>query len=332
MDTNIDILIVAGCSGEKPEPGFWDTLAFARALDGGDNASPTVALLGEGHALATAARAVAREGVDVLAISGDGLVTYTCEAYCRVLTAEIQPLQPAYVCTPHTSRGMEWAPRLAAQLGADCIGGIDAVELTEEGPYFLKDLYGGKVKGRFAPAGGTTFLTIQPGAFRYQPVESVAPGRLLSKRIQVDGGCLATEHLATLPAPGDSGALTEARTIVAAGNGIGSEENLALIHSLADCFPHAAVAGTRIVCDRGWLAYDRQVGVTGVTVAPALYIACGISGATQHRVGMRGSRFVVAVNSDPNAPIFNEADLCVVEDLESFIPLLVSLLEDSSAQ
>ena len=114
---------------------------------------------------------------------------------------------------------------------------------------------------------------------------------------------------------------------LAAGNGIGEEENLLLIQRLAERLPKAMVAGTRIVCDRGWLGYDRQVGVTGATVAPALYIACGISGASQHVMGMRGSGFVIAINTDAQAPICAEADVCIVEDLKEFIPLLLEIYE-----
>ena len=112
-----------------------------------------------------------------------------------------------------------------------------------------------------------------------------------------------------------------------AGNGIGKAENLRWIHGLAERLPNAMAAGTRIVCDRGWLPYDRQVGVTGATVAPALYLACGVSGASQHLMGMRASGFVVSVNRDPQAPICAEADLCVVADLTAFLPALIARLD-----
>lgn len=139
----------------------------------------------------------------------------------------------------------------------------------------------------------------------------------------LDCHLLATEFLGRTPSEGGFADISEANVIVAAGNGIGSEDNLVWIQRLADLFPRAAIAGSRLVCDRGWLDYQQQVGVTGASVAPALYIACGISGATQHRMGMRGSEYVVAINTDPNAPMFNEADICIVEDLIEFIPLVL---------
>jgi electron transfer flavoprotein alpha subunit len=111
--------------------------------------------------------------------------------------------------------------------------------------------------------------------------------------------------------------------VVAAGKGIGREENLALIRRLAAIFPKGAVGASRLVCDAGWLPYPHQVGVTGKTVAPKLYLACGISGTIQHVTGMRGSRCIVAINTDPRAAIFQVAHYGIVEDLTTFIPLLL---------
>ena len=121
----------------------------------------------------------------------------------------------------------------------------------------------------------------------------------------------------------DTAGISEADVIVAAGQGFGEEENLELARQLAAVFPKSAIAGSRIVCDLGWLGYGCQVGVTGATVSPRLYIACGISGAVQHVTGMRGSGFIVAINKDPAAAIFQMADVCVVEDLITFIPILL---------
>jgi electron transfer flavoprotein alpha subunit len=322
-DATPRILIVAGCDAKAPEQGFYDALACAAQIVEANPASLRVLLLGNGVA-AVGRRLTTQDGIDVTAISGAGLTPYTDEVYREVLRREIQTLRPAYVLAPHTARSAEWAPALAAELECGCLSAIDGVRVGENGIGFQKDLYGGKVKGLFAPAAGTTFLTIQPGAFAYQRPAAVGQGRLVNKCVQIpQGRCI---HLGALPAPDEASDLTAAAIIVAVGNGIGSEENLALIHDLAARLPQAAVAGSRIVCDRGWLGYPQQVGVTGTTVAPALYLACGISGATQHRVGMRGSKFVVAINTDPGAPIFNEADICIVEDLTTFIPLLSALL------
>ena len=127
----------------------------------------------------------------------------------------------------------------------------------------------------------------------------------------------------------DIAGIDEANVIVAAGSGIGEEENLDIIHRLAALFPKSAVAGSRIVCDMGWLGYQRQVGVTGTTVSPQLYIACGISGAVQHVMGMQSSEFIVAINKDPSAAIFQTADVCIVEDLTVFIPEFIRVYHEA---
>jgi len=117
---------------------------------------------------------------------------------------------------------------------------------------------------------------------------------------------------------------------VAAGRGVGEKENLEIIYQLAALFSKAAVAGSRIVCDMGWLEYQRQVGVTGTTVSPQLYIACGISGAVQHVMGMRNSEFIVAINKDPSAAFFQTADICIVEDLADFIPAFIRAYNEAT--
>jgi electron transfer flavoprotein alpha subunit len=317
------ILIVAGCDADAPEQGFYDALACADRIAEILPASLRALLLGEG-AEAVALEIAASDGIDVTVISGAGLAPYTGEIYRQVLLAEIQNRHPAYLLTPHTARGAEWAPALATELGCGCISGVDGVRGGENGICFQKDLYGGKVKGLFAPVAGTTFLTIEPGAFPYRRPAAAGQGCLETNIVSVRQRKEA--HLGSLSAPGGASDLNAAAIIVAVGNGIGSQENLAMIYDLVARLPRSAVAGSRILCDRGWLSYPQQVGVSGATVAPALYLACGISGATQHRAGMRGSKFVVAINTDPGAPICNEADICIIEDLTTFIPLLLDLL------
>ena len=131
------------------------------------------------------------------------------------------------------------------------------------------------------------------------------------------------------PAGVDMTGITEAGVIVSAGQGLGDKENLDLMHRLAALFTKSAVAGSRIVCDSGWLEFRCQVGVSGATVSPRLYIACGISGAVQHVMGMRNSDYIVAINKDPAAAIFQVADICIVEDLTTFIPAFIEMYEQS---
>ena len=157
--------------------------------------------------------------------------------------------------------------------------------------------------------------------FKLQPRSGAKPGRVSVKQVPIESRwwqSLGVRHSDT-----DSAGISQAEVIVAAGQGFGDSDNLELAHRLASLFPKSAVAGSRIVCDLGWLAYGCQVGVTGATVSPRLYIACGISGAIQHVSGMRGSEFIVAINKDPAAAIFQVADVCIVADVTTFIPTLI---------
>jgi electron transfer flavoprotein alpha subunit len=318
-------MLVAGCTQGRIQSEDDDLIAFGRALQKLDGGAMGIWILGD-HLETTADALARRSGLDVTAIQGPGLADYLNETHGEVLLGEIRAVKPRYVCTAHTSRGWDWAPMVAVRSGADCITAVDGVDLCEGRIRFQRELYGGKVKGLYASDTATTVITVQPGVFRSAseyapatPAGSVFPKPWAGKPER-------TRHEGTRAATADTSDITAAPIVVAVGNGIGDEENLAMIHRLAGRLPKAAVAGSRIVCDRGWLAYSRQVGVTGATVAPALYIACGISGASQHVMGMRGARFVVAINTDPRAPIFNEADVCIVEDVVRFIPLLEEVL------
>jgi electron transfer flavoprotein alpha subunit len=258
--------------------------------------------------------------VDIAAVQVPGLSAYNGEAYLHILKGLLHGAGASYVCVPHTSQGWDFAPGLAAALRAACITDVQAVEPDGERPCFVRALYGGKLAARVRPNTEPTVVTVRPGCFR-PPARPISAGTVVVTEAAFPPGMMQAMRIRP-PEAGDPG-LSQARVVVAAGKGIGKKENLAMIHQLAQLFSKAAVAGSRTVCDLGWLSSRLQVGLTGATVAPDLYIACGISGASQHVAGMRGSGFVVAVNTDRNAAIFNESDVCVVEDLARFIPAFI---------
>jgi electron transfer flavoprotein alpha subunit len=323
MPDPVDIMLVAACAHGRILPEDDDLIAFGHALQKLGAGAMGIWVLGD--RMDKVAGALARRtGVRVTAIQGAGLADYLNETHASVMIREIEAVMPRYVCTAHTSRGWDWAPMVAAKLGADCITAVDGLTVCQDKICFQRDLYGGKVKGLY-PSGATiTVLTVQPGIFKLEPAAESHAGSVALKSWEAQPE--RTRFRGYKQAAGNTSDITAAPVIVAAGNGIGEQDNMALIHRLAELLPKASVAGSRIVCDRGWLAYNRQVGVTGATVSPALYIACGISGASQHVLGMRGAKFVVAINTDPRAPIFNEADVCIVEDVVSFIPLVAEAL------
>ena len=316
----IDIMLVAACEKGRVDSEIYDLIAFGQRLQGLGAGPMGIWILGED--VDGVAQDIAHEsGVPVTAVHGKGLSHYLNEAFRAVIAQEIDAVHPTFVCAAHTSRGWEWAPALAARTGAGCLCGVDGLVEFKGRLCFQRELYGGKVKGLYASGAATTVITVQPGIFKFEsPAETLSPGSVILKNAEDRLG--RTRYLGLKQSETDTSDITAANIIVAVGNGIGDQENMSLIHRLIQCLPRAEVAGTRILCDRGWLGYNRQVGVTGAIVSPALYLACGISGASQHVVGMRGARFVIAINRDPSAPMFNEADICIVEDISHFIPLL----------
>lgn len=319
MPDSVDIMVVAETDKDSVHPETYALIAFGRRLQSLGAGAMGIWLIG-GDVAGAAEEIAAHSGIPVTAVQCAGWPGYVCEAYTALLAAEISAANPSFICAAHNSRGWEWAPGTAARIGAGCICGVDDVSASQGRIYFQKDAYGGKVKGFFTSHTATTLITVLPGSSSFTPPSDSPPGAVTLKTWSWSPENVC--HGGTRPSGTDAADITAAPIVVAVGNGIGGRENMSLIHRLAALLPKAAVAGTRIVCDRGWLGYDRQVGVTGASVTPALYVACGISGASQHVMGMRGAKFVIAINTDPRAPIFNEADICVVEDIIRFIPLL----------
>ena len=326
MSDPVDIMLVTSCRKGRVDPEIYDLIAFGRRLQALGAGPMGVWILGED--VNEAAREIAHgTGVPVTGLQDGELANYVNEAFGAMSAREIESVDPTYVCVAHTSRGWEWAPALAARIDAGCICAVDGLVETRGRLCFQRDVYGGKAKGLYTSSATTTVITVQPGAFKFEPAaHSIAPNAVTLKNTPCT--VKRTRYLGLKQGVSDTSRITEAPIIVAVGNGIGDFENMALIHRLAGSLPGAAVAGTRIVCDRGWLGYNGQVGVTGASVSPDLYLACGISGASQHVTGMRGSGFVIAINTDPHAPMFNEADICIVENVIHFIPLL----EDACAR
>lgn len=269
-----------------------------------------------------------KSGLDITAVQISTMPHYNGELYLRVLTDILSDTPPAFVCIAHTSQGLDYAPALAVKLNANCITAVGDV-LDHAGVVsFTRPIYGGKIIARLQPMSATSVLTIQPGVF--PAVENAQGPKGNVTLLPTSAGNRQSRSLGIKQADTDTACISEAKVIVAAGRGIGEKENLDFIHQLAALFAKSAVAGSRIVCDMGWLEYPRQVGVTGTTVSPQLYIACGISGAVQHVMGMQNSEFIVAINRDPSAAIFQTSDICIVEDLTAFIPAFMQAYNESN--
>jgi electron transfer flavoprotein alpha subunit len=317
-----DIVIIASHGNGCIYPETYDLIEFAGQLQ--KICPGNIRLLVLGADIDSICQSIAHTtGLAVEGLVCGELTQYCNEGYQKLLLNEFASLQPAFICTAGNSQGNDFAPAIAPWLNASCITGVTGFRLQDGNLIFEKYVYGGKIKAGIRSESSCYVLTIQSGAFKYQPDMDVSAGNVTRKEVSCH--LKQSKLMGIRKGRADTTDITEARIIIAAGNGIGDGENMTMIYDLAGLFEKSAVAGTRTVCDKGWLSYSQQVGVTGATVEPELYIACGISGAIQHIMGMQGAKYVVSINTDQRAAIFNESDLCVIEDLRNFIPLIMEI-------
>ena len=268
------------------------------------------------------------------------LAQYTGDGYTLALQQFIEKLSPAFVVLPHTYQVRDYAPALAAGFRQSLISDTIAIRIEDGAPIFVRQLFQGRLNADYraiarTQTSGPTFISVQAGAFRVDSLDA-ASAPTQPAQIEPFTPELAPAQIRTTPAApfretSRSVDLTAASIIVAAGRGIGEQSNLALIQSLANALG-AELAASRPICDAGWLPMERQVGSSGQTVAPKLYLAVGISGAIQHLVGMKGSKTVIAINRDPTAPIFEVADYGVAADLFEIVPTFIEAILTTKAQ
>ena len=236
---------------------------------------------------------------------------YAADAYVAAVEELVRKANPELVVFGHTYQTRDYAPRVAARFGRVLIGDV----IAAKPPVFVRQMFQGKFNADVHLIGdGPHFISIQAGAWRAisAPVESFIPSPTSSRQVAEAPFREAARAVD----------LTAADIIVSVGRGIKEKENLPVVEALAEALG-AELAASRPICDAGWLPMDRQVGSSGQTVSPKVYVAVGISGAIQHLVGMKGSKTVVAINKDPDAPIFEVAQYGIVGDLFEVVPALV---------
>jgi electron transfer flavoprotein alpha subunit len=315
------ILVVVEQREGKLNRVSFETIAGAQAIAAETGWALEAAVAGSG--VGEIAKEVAgKKLAKVYAVESAKLEPYTPDGFVAALKQFITRRAPRLVLMPHTYQVRDFAPQLATAMGrtlvSDCIG----FRKDGDGLLFTRQMFQGKFAADVAVSGDAPhFATFQTGAFRADKAEAgSAPVETLN--VEIADGVIRTRPEAPFKEAKQAVDLTQAEIIVAVGRGIKEQKNIDLAKQLADALG-GELAASRPICDSGWLPMDRQIGSSGQTVAPKLYLALGISGAIQHIVGMKGSRTIVAVNKDAEAPIFEVADFGVVGNLFDVVPPLI---------
>ena len=305
----------------------FETLAAAQQIAADTKGSLRALVIGKGMA-ALADELAAKKLDEVLLVEHYLLAQYTPDGFTLALRQVIEQTKPDLVLLPHTYQVRDFAPKLAASLGrglvADCIG----VRHENAQLVFVRQMFQGRTAADITFQGEKPwFATFQAGAFRADLVaEGSARAPVKPVSVELKPEQIRTKPLELFREAKQAVDLTQAPIIVAIGRGIKEKDKIPMAERLAGLLG-GELASSRPICDEGWLPMDRQIGSSGQTVAPKLYLALGISGAIQHVVGMKGSRTVVAINKDQNAPIFEVADYGIVGDLFEIVPALIETLE-----
>jgi len=325
------ILVIVEQREGKLNRVSWETLTAGQAI-AAETGWPLEAAVA-GRSVAALATEVAGKKVGkVYSIENAKLEPYTPDAFAAALKQFIASKQPKLVLMPHTYQVRDFVPKLATAMGRTVIS--DAIGYKKEGEklVFTRQMFQGKFVADVSFAGDAPwFVTFQNGAFRGDKVEagaSAAPVETVA--IDVADGVVRNKPQEVFKEAKQAVDLTQAEVIVAVGRGIKEQKNIEIAKQLAEALG-GELAASRPICDSGWLPMDRQIGSSGQTVAPKLYLALGISGAIQHIVGMKGARTIVAVNKDSEAPIFEIADYAVVGNLFEVVPPLIEEIKKAKA-
>ena len=317
------ILVIVEQREGKLNRVSWETLTVGQAI-AAETGWPLEAAVVGGSVAALAAEVAGKKVARVYAIENPKLEPYTPDGFAAALKQFIRDKQPTLVLMPHTYQVRDFVPKLATALHRTVIS--DAVGYKKEGEklLFTRQMFQGKFVADVSFAGEPPwFVTFQNGAFRGDKVEAGAsPAPVETVAVDIADGVIRNKPQEVFKEAKQAVDLTQAEIIVAVGRGIKEQKNIEIAKQLAEALG-GELAASRPICDSGWLPMDRQIGSSGQTVAPKLYLALGISGAIQHIVGMKGARTIVAVNKDSEAPIFEIADYAVVGNLFEVVPPLI---------
>ncbi len=309
----------------------WETLTGAQAIAAETGWTVEALVLGS-NVKSIADEVATKKVAKVYDVESAKLAMYTPDAYAYALKQFIAEHKPKLVLMPHTYQVRDFVPKLATALGTGVVSDCVGFKKDGEKLLFTRQMFQGKFAADVSFSGeGPWFVTFQTGAFRgdqVQAADSAAPVETVN--IEIPDDVIRTKPAEPFKEAKQAVDLTQAEIIVAVGRGIKEQKNIEIAKQLAEAIG-GEIAASRPICDSGWLPMERQVGSSGQTVAPKLYLALGISGAIQHLVGMKGSRSIIAVNKDSEAPIFEIADYAVVGNLFDIVPPLIEELKKMKA-
>ena len=323
----MSVLVVLEQTGGKIKRISWE--ALGAALNLGQPQDVTAVIIGA-QTESLAAEAATKGVGKVVRVEHPRLAQYTPDGFSLALQQLIENQSPTQVVFPHTYQVRDYAPALACRMGQVLIGDVVAIG---DGPTFTRQLLQGRLTGTYRHSGtGPCFVSVQAGAFRAEtvPAPQRTPAQVTVFNPNIDASQIRTRPGEPFRESAQTVDLGSAQRIVSVGRGIKEAENLPMVNALAEAL-NAELAASRPICDNGWLPMGRQVGSSGQTVSPRLYLAVGISGAIQHLVGMKGSQCIVAINKDPDAPIFEVADYGIVGDLFDVVPALTEAVKAAKA-
>jgi electron transfer flavoprotein alpha subunit len=319
-----NILIVTEFQKGRIREASYELAALARGVGEASGREVKSLVIGSGVGDA-AAEFAGKGGGETYVADDEALANYTVDGWSAAIRAAVEAAGADLVLLSNTPTGWDVAPRIAAALDAGFVSDCFKIEAAGEGLTFTRRVFNGKLDAQLSSAGGTVVATVQPGAT--PAFEGSSEGSTTALAVATDG--LQVKFVEQKEASTKGVDLTKADVIVAGGRGLGAADKFSeVIQPLAEALG-GAMGASRPVVDAGWLDHAYQVGSSGQIVQPKLYIACGISGAIQHLVGMKGSNYIVAINKDGDAPIFEVADIGVVADLFEVVPALTKAVQEA---
>jgi electron transfer flavoprotein alpha subunit len=317
------IVIAEHDRGSLREISF-ELLGMAQRIQSGNEVKAILA----GEGIEEPARALAARGAsEVIVAEGPAVRDYSGDAYRKVIESILRPESPDLVLFGNTPLGWDLAPVVAARFSVPVASGCSKIAIDGTRAVFTRKAFNGKFVHEVEVTNAKPMIaTVDKGSAL--PFEGATTGTLRKVAVDFPESELRARYVETKKAAPGGLDLTQAPIIVSAGRGVGAPEKLDVIHALASALG-GEVGASRAVTDAGWLPHERQIGSSGVTVSPKLYIACGISGAIQHVVGMKGAGYIVAINKDADAPIFGIADVGVVGDLFEIVPALTRAVTET---